>query len=75
MRHVHILVTGGCNQPPLPTLHLLRLWYVSMAECVHVMTGHTAAVNAVVLATDGTKTISGSADSTIKVWNTDINSR
>lgn len=53
----------------------LRLWHVATAECVHVMTGHTAAVNAVVMTTDGTKTVSGSADGTIKVWSTDINSR
>lgn len=54
---------------------LPRLWRVSTAECLHVMTGHTAAVNAVVVTTDGAKTVSGSADGTVKVWSTDTASR
>ena len=39
------------------------------------MQGHTAEVNAVVMTTDGNKAASGSADSTIMVWNVDRNSR
>ncbi len=52
-----------------------RLWYVPSAESVQVMCGHKAAVNAVVMTTNGTKTVSGSSDGTIKVWNTDVSSR
>lgn len=52
-----------------------RLWYVPTAQCLHVMRGHTAAVNAVAMTTDGSKTISGSSDGSTKVWNTDIASR
>jgi WD40 repeat protein len=51
------------------------LWHVPTAECLHVMHGHKAAVNAVVMTTCGTKTISGSSDGTIKIWNTDVKSR
>ena len=39
------------------------------------MTGHTAAVNAVAVTGDGSKTVSASSDATVKVWNTDQNSR
>ena len=45
------------------------------AECIHVMKGHTGAVNAVTVTGDGSKTVSGSSDTTVKVWNTDPNSR
>ena len=45
------------------------------AECVHVMRGHTAAVNAVAVTDDSCKTVSASSDGTVKVWNTDQNSR
>ena len=45
------------------------------AECVHVMRGHTTAVNAVAVTDDSCKTVSASSDGTVKVWNTDQNSR
>ena len=45
------------------------------AKCVHVMKGHSGAVNAVAMTEDGTKTISASSDATVKVWNTDQKSR
>ena len=45
------------------------------AECIHVMKGHSAAVNAVAVTEDGSKTVSASSDVTVKVWNTDQNSR
>ena len=44
-------------------------------EAMYTMPGHTAAVNAVAVTGDGCKTISGSFDTTIKFWNTDISSR
>lgn len=53
---------------------LCRYWYVPTAKCVHVMQGHSAAVNAVAVTDSGTKTISASSDVTVKVWNTDKNS-
>ena len=37
--------------------------------------GHTKQVSAVSVTSEGDKTISGSYDCMIKVWNTDINSR
>ena len=52
-----------------------RHWYVLTGECLHTMTGHTAAVNAVLIDCDGLKTISGSSDTTVRVWNTDPSSR
>ena len=45
------------------------------AECIHILSGHTAAVNAVAVTEDGSKTISASSDATVKVWNTDQSSR
>ena len=39
------------------------------------MTGHMKGVSAVSVASMGDKTVSGSYDSTIKIWNTDVNSR
>ena len=52
-----------------------RYWYVPTAECIHIMNGHTAAVNAVAVTEDGNKTVSASSDATVKVWNTDQSSR
>lgn len=45
------------------------------AECIHVMKGHSAAVNAVAVTDEASKTVSASSDGTVKVWNTDQNSR
>ena len=45
-----------------------RCWYVPTAECIHIMNGHTAAVNAVAVTEDGNKTVSASSDATVKVW-------
>lgn len=39
------------------------------------MKGHSAAVNAVAVMEDGSKTVSASSDATVKIWNTDQNSR
>ena len=39
------------------------------------MTGHTAAVNAVLISSDGSKIVSGSSDATVKIWNSDPTSR
>ena len=54
---------------------IYREWHVPTGHCLHVMKGHTAAVNSVTVTTNGFKTVSGSSDSTIKVWNTDVESR
>ena len=54
---------------------LCRYWHVPSAECVHEMKGHTAAVTAVAVTGDGSKTVSASSDATVKVWNTDQSSR
>ena len=40
------------------------------AECLHVMEGHQNTVTAVVVTSSGFKTVSGSLDGTVKVWNT-----
>ena len=52
-----------------------RFWLVVSGECLHTMTGHRGAVNSVVITSDGGKTISGSSDATIRVWNTKQESR
>ena len=52
-----------------------RHWHVPSSRCLHVMEGHLAAVGAVVITSDGAKAISASNDTTVKIWNTDINSR
>ena len=52
-----------------------REWYVPTGRCLHIMKGHTAAVNAVAITANGFKAVTGSSDSTIKVWNTDPSSR
>ena len=54
---------------------LHRHWYVSTGECLNTMTGHTASVDAVLISSDGSKAISGSLDTTVRVWNTDCTSR
>ena len=54
---------------------MARFWCVSDARCLHVLQGHSAEVNSVVLTSDGTRTISASTDCSIKVWNTDSTSR
>lgn len=52
-----------------------RHWDVPTGKCLHTMTGHTASVNAVLISSDGSKAVSGSSDTTIRVWNTDSASR
>ena len=39
------------------------------------MAGHTAAVNAVLVSRDGSKTVSAASDATVRVWNSDHTSR
>ena len=48
---------------------------MSTAECLCVLRGHTGRVSAVALTGDGHKGISVSLDKTLKVWNTDTESR
>ena len=52
-----------------------RRWYVPTGHCLHTMKGHSAAVNAVAMTCDGNKAISGSSDRTIKIWNSDPESK
>lgn len=54
---------------------LFRHWHVPTGKCLHTMTGHTASVNAVLISSDGSKAVSGSSDTTARVWNTDTTSR
>lgn len=52
-----------------------RYWNVPNAECLHVLEGHKAAVTATAVTKLCDKVVSGSLDSTVKVWNTDRLSR
>ena len=71
------VITGGCFVLVLMYSFIVtcRHWCVSTGKCLHTMTGHTASVNAVLISSDGSKTISGSSDTTVRVWNTDPASR
>ena len=42
---------------------------------MQTMTGHTGSVNAVLISNEGSKTVSGSSDATVKVWNSDPSSK
>ena len=70
----NIVLTALKDMVPYIAL-LCRFWLVETAEVIHVMKGHTAAVNAVAVTDDGGRTISASSDATVNVWNTDRNSR
>ena len=48
---------------------------MSSGTCLHAMEGHKADVTAVALSSDGSRTVSSSLDTTIKVWNTNQTSR
>ena len=50
---------------------LHRHWHVPTGKCLNTMTGHTASVNTVLISSNGSKAISGSSDTTVRVWNTD----
>ena len=54
---------------------LVRFWHLCTGELIYTMSGHSKKVSAVSVTSMGDKTISGSHDCTIKVWNTDVNSR
>lgn len=57
------------------SLFKIRFWHLRTGELIHTLSGHTKEVTAVAVTSKGDKAISGSYDCTIKVWNTDINSR
>jgi len=44
----------------------LRMWNIRSGECVHVLTGHVAAVRCVQY--DGVRVVSGAYDYTVRVW-------
>jgi len=48
------------------SLHLLQLWNVDTGECLHVFRGHIGEIYSV--AFDGARVITGSLDSTVRVW-------
>ena len=53
----------------------IRFWHLYTGELIYTLSGHAKEVTAVAVTSDGNKTISGSHDCMVKVWNTDINSR
>lgn len=67
----YILFYGICGL----TFVIDRFWLVSTAECLHVMEGHVSDVTSVAVTSKGNKTVSGSLDCTIKLWNTEQTSR
>ena len=77
MIYVQILVPIPPSLVPIPLslVPIPRLWEACTGHCLAAMQSHTAEVNAVVMTTDGNKAASGSADSTIMVWNVDRQSR
>ena len=46
----------------------MRVWDLSTGRCTAVLEGHTDWVNSVALSGDGRTAISGSEDSTVRVW-------
>jgi WD40 repeat protein len=44
------------------------IWDVETGKCLRVLTGHTDAVNSLVLSADGRRVVSASDDGTLRVW-------
>jgi WD40 repeat protein len=57
------IVSGGADDDPT-----LKLWDVATQECFSELTGHTGAVRSVALTQDGKQAVSGSWDSTVRLW-------
>ena len=69
MRHLIVeyrLVTGSGSGD-----RTLRVWNVRTGECTHTLRGHTDLVLCV--AFDGTTIVSGSYDSTVRIWRAPFN--
>ncbi|XP_021369351.1 probable E3 ubiquitin ligase complex SCF subunit sconB isoform X1 [Mizuhopecten yessoensis] len=63
VRHNNILVTASQDKTA-------KIWNISRCYLIHNLYGHTEAVFAVDLSEDGTLTITGSADRTLRIWDT-----
>ncbi|MFC9897267.1 WD40 repeat domain-containing protein [Nocardia sp. NPDC127579] len=57
------LVTGGKD-------HLVRLWNLDTGTQIRSMAGHEHAVTALAVSPDGSRIATGSADMTVRVWDT-----
>jgi len=55
------LVSGGADKT-------VRVWDARMGKCEQVMRGHGAGVTCVAVAPDGKSVVSGSTDTTLRLW-------
>jgi hypothetical protein len=49
----------------------IKLWHLDTGELICTLTGHTASVRSLAIATEGQALVSGSFDETIKLWRLD----
>ncbi|WP_137667617.1 WD40 repeat domain-containing protein [Sphaerospermopsis reniformis] len=47
---------------------LIKLWHLYSQELINTLSGHLSTVHSVAFNVDGNKIISGSADHTIRIW-------
>ena len=61
-----LIASGGREKDADFRLAAAQLWDVDTGECLHVFRGHTSKIYSV--AFDGERVVTGSLDSTVRVW-------
>ncbi len=72
-----LLAAGGCGKDSdwggysTPQNNKVLVWRIKDGKELHAFTGHTTVVQSLVFTPDGKNIISGSTDSTIRIWSLD----